>query len=214
MAAGYNPLILLPIGIISLVIGSLSIIAGFGGGVFLVPVLTVFFGISLKTVIGTVLLSLVFPAAIGSIGAWKRGEIDFRLAIMFEIPTIIGSIIGATITSSEIIPEFLLKLCFGLLAIFFSYNMLNKVRQQQKGITRSNGRFLRKLTAIPPIVTLENNNTVYTISIPVIASGGLIIGFLAGMLGVGGGWLKTPLSRPKFVRNIKSNTTSWSDHWK
>jgi uncharacterized membrane protein YfcA len=99
--------LLVTIGIVSLFVGTFSIISGFGGGVYLVPILTVFFHMPLKTVIGTILLVLVLPSSVGAIGAWRRHEINFKLAFLFETPTAIGAVIGATFTA--LVPDFFLK---------------------------------------------------------------------------------------------------------
>ncbi len=181
--------------LVAFIISTISIIAGLGGGVLLIPILTVFFGLPLKTTIGTVLISLFFPALIGAIGAWRNGNVDFKLGLLFEVPTATGAVFGAKTVHS--IPELYIKLLFGTIAILLSFQMIRNAKNTKNGnINKS--KFWNKIGGIKPTIHISKTNkegiqSEYDISIPSLIIGGFIIGFLAGTMGVGGGWIKTPL---------------------
>ncbi len=182
---------LLLIILLSFIIGISSILAGFGGGILLVPLITLFFDIPLNIIIGSVIISLWVPASIGAFAAWRRHEVDFRLGLLFETPTAIGAYFGATLVN--IIPHYVIQLIFSFLAIFLSFNMYRKGKCSHKDLECKESRFWKFWGKIPPVIEFRTNGSKYNVSIPTIIIFGLIIGTLAGMLGVGGGWIKTPL---------------------
>ena len=182
---------LLVIAFLSVLIAIFGILAGFGGGILLVPLISLLFDVPLKTVIGSVIISIWVTALIGFIGAWKRDQVDFKLGLLFEIPTSIGAVIGAKTTS--VLPEAVIELIFGGIALLLSYQMYQKAHRLKHQETMKESRFWKFLGELPPLVTFKTNSEEYKISISSLILAGLVIGFLAGMLGVGGGWIKTPL---------------------
>ena len=184
-------LLLFVICLLSLVIAVLGILAGFGGGIILVPFLTLFFNLPLKLVIGSVIISLWVPAFIGAFGAWRRNEVDFKLGLLFEVPTSLGAIIGAKVTT--ILPEVIIRLTFGGIALLLSYQMYKKASMLKKAVSLQDSKFWSFIGSIPPVVRFHTNDEEYCVSISSLLLAGSLIGFLAGMLGVGGGWIKTPL---------------------
>ncbi len=174
--------------LIAIAVASLSVTAGLGGGVLMVPILALMGGFPFPLIVGSVLISLTVPALVGSIGAYRRDEIDFKLAALFEIPTATGAVVGASLSVS--IDEGLLKLLFSVVAILLA----NEMRKRNKvGSELSKSRFWQKIGEIPPFMHLEKKGSTYRISLTSLIGGGFLIGSLSGLLGVGGGWLKTPL---------------------
>lgn len=173
---------------IAIAVASLSVTAGLGGGVLMVPILALMGGYPFPLIVGSVLISLTIPAFVGSVGAFRRKEIDFRLAAMFEIPTAIGAVIGANLSVS--VNEGILKLLFSLVAIFLANEMRKKNNPDHD---LSTSIFWKRIGEVPPFVVLEKRGATYRISLTSLISGGFVIGLLSGLLGVGGGWLKTPL---------------------
>ncbi len=256
-------LVLIVIGFLAAIIGVIGVIAGFGGGVLLIPLLVYGFGFPLKVVIGTVLVSLILESLIGTIGAWKKKKVDIKLALLFGIPKGIGAVIGAKLTTE--LSEQVLESVFGILALLLSYHMTRFTFQRAK--TRSLTKELmwelvallpfeiavviaimsgdcseklivlslaimalilsynlikyklrikedlkaekrlaegkeklpektslwRKVATIKPRLEVGTREYSYIISIPIMILGGMIIGAMSGMLGVGGGWVQTPL---------------------
>ncbi|MCG3219057.1 MAG: sulfite exporter TauE/SafE family protein [Candidatus Heimdallarchaeota archaeon] len=143
-------LLLISIGIIAIGVGTLGVLAGFGGGVLLVPILAIFFGYSMKVVIGTVLISLILVSIVGTIGAWRRKEVDLKLGLLFGIPKAVGAVIGAYLTTG--LPDYVLSLIIGLMALFLSYNMLIYLMIERGVIITNNNAFYWKAIALTPIL--------------------------------------------------------------
>jgi len=74
--------------------GVLGSLVGLGGGVFVVPILSVFFGIPLKTAIAASGVSVVVNSAAGASVYLRDGMPNIRLALLMLVPTTVGSIIG------------------------------------------------------------------------------------------------------------------------
>lgn len=178
---------------IALVIGSISVIAGFGGGVFLVPILAMFFPLEIYEIVGSVLLTLFIPALIGSIEAIRKKEVDFIVALVFSIPAGLGSFAGAYF--SEALNSFQVKLIISILALVLSISMFIKVLKVKfSGDTAVLGQKMwGKIAAIPPIIVARKGRYDYKISIPVFVIFGFLVGGLSGLLGISGGWIQSPL---------------------
>jgi uncharacterized membrane protein YfcA len=74
--------------------GVLGSLVGLGGGVFVVPILSVFFGIPLKTAIAASGVSVVVNSAAGASVYLRDGMPNVRLALLMLVPTTVGSIVG------------------------------------------------------------------------------------------------------------------------
>ncbi len=178
------------VAIIAVIIGLFSVMAGLGGGVLMVPVLALMNDYPFPVIVGSVLISLTVPTLVGSVGAIRRDEVDFRLAFLFEVPTAIGVVIGANLAVS--LNEGILKLIFAIVAFILSIELMKKLASRRQLLPRKSV-FWKKVGEIPPFLTLEKKGASYRISLTSLMGGGMIIGLLSGMLGVGGGWIKTPL---------------------
>jgi len=172
-----------PFGMFLSTVGTL---AGLGGGVFMVPVLVLVYAVPLKMAIAAVTFSLV-PASLLSTMFNVRGKnIDYFAAITLEIPTIFGTLLGAYLTG--ILPVKPMEMMFACFVAFMGYRIL-------KGKKRAEGEvsLLDKLNRIPPVIERSNGTTNYHAGVPALGIFGTVSGILAGMFGIGGGIIKTPV---------------------
>lgn len=172
-------------------VSAFGTLVGFGGGVFMVPLLVLAFGVELKVAVAAVALAL-FPAALlSTIANARRGMVDFRLGIIFEIPTVLGAAVGARLTG--ILDPNLLKLLFGMLVGSLAVRLLlARPPASQPGVS-SPAPFFSRVNLIRPQLSLQRPTGLYRMSLWLIVGFGLFAGTLAGMFGVGGGFLKTPI---------------------
>src|SRR5436309_11616435 len=83
----------------SLVAGFLGSLTGLGGGVVLVPLLTIFFHVDLRYAIGASLVSVIATSS-GSAAAYvKEGFSNIRIGMFLEIATTLGALFGAYLTA-------------------------------------------------------------------------------------------------------------------
>ncbi len=104
--------------ILGLVTGSASALFGIGGGVIMVPVLNLFFGLSIHEAVATSLTVILPTTLAGATFHKKFNNIDTE-AIKFLIPaSVIGAVFGAI--AANILPATTLQIAFGIFMILCS----------------------------------------------------------------------------------------------
>ena len=81
----------------SLLAGFIGALTGLGGGVVLVPVLALLFGVDIRYAIGASLVSVIATSS-GSAAAYVReGYSNIRVAMLLEIATTLGALIRSSL---------------------------------------------------------------------------------------------------------------------
>src|SRR6188472_2518057 len=89
----------------------LGALTGLGGGIVVVPMLTLLFHVDLRYAIAASLVSIIATSS-GAASAYVReGFTNVRVGILLEIATVIGALIGAALSSH--IPKSALAVLFG-----------------------------------------------------------------------------------------------------
>ena len=79
----------------SLVAGLLGSLTGLGGGVVLVPLLTLFFKVDIRYAIGASLVSVIATSSGAAAAYVKEGFSNIRIGMFLEIATTLGALSGA-----------------------------------------------------------------------------------------------------------------------
>lgn len=169
------PLALLLVGITA---GVLSGMFGIGGGIVIVPALTVLFGYELQNAVGTSLVVLIWPLSIFAVSAYYRaGLLDVLASVMLALGLVFGSFLGAEIALS--LPEATMQRIYGVFLIYVGWRFLEP----------------RKLLAERrnPIAPRAENSgdSVRAAWLPMLTVGALA-GVAAGLFGIGGGLVIVP----------------------
>lgn len=101
--------------LVGMVSGLTSGLFGVGGGLVMVPAMTLLMGMDIKRAIGTSLAVIIPTAIIGSYKHFTHGNVDWRTAAMLVPTAIIGSYLGAHLTT--LVPSGGLKRAFGAFII-------------------------------------------------------------------------------------------------
>src|SRR5678815_5169059 len=89
----------------SLVGGLVGSISGLGGGIVIVPVLTVFLGIPIQDAIGASIISVIAVSS-GAGSVYVKDRItNIRIAMFLEVATVAGALFGASILSRIVNPR-------------------------------------------------------------------------------------------------------------
>jgi uncharacterized membrane protein YfcA len=153
---------------------------GQGGGAFYVPMLL---ALSVPMyVAATTSQVLIMAVSFSSMLVFARAKtVDWKLVLLIEPPTNIGAFLGGYF--SPYFPTSLSKLSFAGVLLIGAYYMFRPPKatvQAPSGV--HHWRQWRSTTVAVP----------YTLNVLVLIPIMLLAGFIAGMLGVGGGLLKVP----------------------
>lgn len=163
-------------------VGSLT---GLGGGVIIIPLLTILLGVDIHYAIGTALVSVIATST-GSAAAYVReGVTNIRMGMLLEIATTIGAVVGALLAS--LTNPNVIAIIFGVVLIYSAGNSLRK--KQEHALKESSRLALAlKLNGTYPFKKQETHYGVKNVAGGFGVMG--IAGVLSGLLGIGSGALK------------------------
>lgn len=91
-----SEIIILFLGAISA--GLLGSLTGLGGGVIIIPLLTLGFGVPMHYAIGASLISVIGTSSGAAVAFVKEGFTNMRIGMFLEIATTAGAIVGALVS--------------------------------------------------------------------------------------------------------------------
>jgi len=167
--------------------GLIGAMLGLGGGVLLVPLLTLALGVPIRTAIAASLISVIATASASSTINLERGLVNMRLGMTLEVATSLGGLAGGLIAAA--LTQRQLFLTFGAtLALMGVVMALRSGRRNViADVSVEPGRLGGRLQ--------EGDRTyVYRIRrLPVALTASLVAGAISGLLGLGGGIIKVPV---------------------
>ena len=176
--------------IISIVVSSFGTLVGFGGGVFMIPILVIGFGVPINIAVGSVIIALLPSSIIATYFNYKNHTIDYLSGIYLEIPTIVGTLLGSLLTA--VIPIFISRIAFSVFLISFSSYTLFIFRVNHHTVN-SRKSFFTRLNKFGPGIIRKTSYGTYRMSYAILIFFGMLAGIGAGYFGIGGGFLKTPI---------------------
>lgn len=103
----------------SLAAGLLGALTGLGGGVVLVPLMTLVFHVDIRYAIGASLVSVIATSSGAAAAYVREGFSNVRIGMFLEIATTLGALFGATIAAR--VHTHILAIIFGLVLIYSAY---------------------------------------------------------------------------------------------
>ncbi|BEG98356.1 sulfite exporter TauE/SafE family protein [Bacteroides sedimenti] len=165
--------------------GLIGSMTGLGGGVVIIPLLTLGFHIDIHYAIGAALVASIATSS-GSASAYVReGITNMRLGMFLEIATTLGAVLGAAI--AVYMPTNAIAIIFGIVLIFSAAMTLRKKHDQTVVVGSAASKRLKLNGSYP---TVEGQKSYQLTNV----SGGFslmtLAGVLSGLLGIGSGALK------------------------
>ncbi len=165
--------------------GFLGSLTGLGGGVVIIPLLTLVLNVDIHYAIGASLVSVIATSS-GSAAAYvKEGITNMRLGMFLEIATTAGAMCGAIL--ALYIPTNYIAILFGAILIF---SAIISLKRKAEHITLQKSFLAEKLKLNSSYPTANG-----TVEYGVTRVGGgffmmLFAGVISGLLGIGSGALK------------------------
>ena len=177
------------------VVGFMSGLFGVGGGFLMTPLL-IFMGIPPSTAVGTESVQILGSSVSGAIAHSRKKNIDYEIGIFLLIGGIFGSTIGVILFNFlkesgniDLIINILYVIFLSIIGILMLIeSTISLVKHEEKVIRKKKKRSF--LDYLPLKLNFRHSGIYISIILPI--SVGIITGFLASLMGVGGGFIMVP----------------------
>ena len=172
---------------VSLAAGFLGALTGLGGGVVLVPALTLLLGVDIRYAIGTSLVSVIATSSGAAAAYVKEGFTNVRVGMFLEIATSAGALIGAFLAT--ITHTWLIAMIFGVALLFSASQSLPQGDRPRNPPCEPDGiaKTLKLFGSFPE----NGGRRSYAVRNAPLGFGVMgLAGVLSGLLGIGSGALK------------------------
>lgn len=170
---------------VSLLAGLVGSLTGLGGGVLLVPLLTLVFGVDVRYAAGASLLSVIATSSGSAVAYVKEGFSNLRVGMLLEVATTAGAIVGAALATR--LHAQAIGLIFGVVLLA---SVLVNLRKRQQQEVKSDP-LAEKLHLPSQYPGPDGQSRPYGVRrVPLAALVMFLAGNLSGLLGIGSGALK------------------------
>jgi uncharacterized protein len=226
--AHYTTMIFLVSIAIGLCAGLITGCIGAGGGFIITPALMAA-GVKGILAVGTDLFHIFAKAIMGTVIHKKLGNVSGKLAVAFLVGSAGGTFIGGFINKAlynidPLLSDTFISVIYAVLLGFLgTYAMMDFIKSSRGPAASGGGGHdahggpsgvtgtaikLQNLN-IPPMITFDEDLGGRKISGVIVALGGVIVGMLAALMGVGGGFVTFPMF--VYIFGVSSMTTVGTD---
>jgi uncharacterized protein len=186
-----GPMDVLVILLVSIVAGLVGALFGLGGGVLIIPFLTLVEGIPVPLAVGASIVSVVATSSASAATYVQDHLTNLRLGMFLEIGTVAGAITGAFV--AVFLPPSALFVLFGLILLYATIVMIrargtdfpdNVIPDRLSRILSLGSQY--EDHSLKRVVKYEVTRTPVTVLV------GYFAGIVSGLLGVGGGIINVP----------------------
>jgi len=174
------------IGLASLIAGFLGALTGLGGGVVIVPLLTLVFGVNIKYAIGASLISVIATSSGAASAYVKEGFTNIRIGMFLEVATTFGALLGAYIATKLSSP--VIAIIFGLILIHSSYLTIKRIGESP--LAQESDPLANRLRLDGTYPVAGGLESYHVQGVPVGFCIMFLAGSISGLLGIGSGALK------------------------
>lgn len=157
-----------------LIAGFFGSVLGLGGGVLIIPMLTLVFDIPMREAIGASLVCVIATSSGAASLYVKKRLCHIRLGMTLELATTLGAIAGGVIAG--LVEPRILYFLFSALLVYTAWTMFKKREQTTNPDETKTGEGSYEITRLP-----------------LGMGASFVAGNVSGLLGVGGGIVKVPV---------------------
>ncbi|MEO8030142.1 MAG: sulfite exporter TauE/SafE family protein [Gemmatimonadota bacterium] len=192
------------IGVGAFAAGLLGALTGLGGGIIVVPLLTLAFGVDVRYAIGASLVSVIATSSGAAAAYVKEGYTNIRVGMLLEVATTIGALAGVAVAA--LVSANTIEILFAFVLLFTAAQSL---RPQAEHLTGSSSPLAQRLRLASTYPTPTGLQQYEVRGVPL----GFLLMFLAGalsaLLGIGSGVVKVlAMDRAMHLPFKVSTTTS------
>ena len=170
--------------VVAVLAGLFGSMLGVGGGIIMVPMLTLAFGAPIKTAIAASIVCVIATSSVAQTVFVRRGMTNVRLGMALEVATSVGAITGGI--TAVLVDGRLLQVAFAAVLIYVAWQMRRRggdVKPKQTGVLEATYRD-----------PADGRLVTYGVERPRL---GFFLclgaGNVSGLLGIGGGAFKVPI---------------------
>jgi hypothetical protein len=179
--------------------GAFGSLLGLGGGLLIVPLLTLGFGLPLREAVGVSLVCVIVTSSASAGVYLQRRQANLRLGIVLELFTGVGAVVGGAI--AFLIDERLLAGIFAALLLYVAVTMVRAARKPASPPTPDEATPGIDEADLPDEDAITVDTDAGTLGLrperlhrmPVAAVASVGAGVASALLGIGGGLIKVPL---------------------
>ncbi|HET8909923.1 MAG TPA: sulfite exporter TauE/SafE family protein [Ktedonobacteraceae bacterium] len=193
----------------AVIAGVVGALAGLGGGVLIVPLLTLVFHAPIEYAVGTSIVAVIATSS-GAAAAYVKDRLtNLRIGMFLEIGTTIGAVCGALLAG--ILPANLLFILFGIILLISLLPLIFKLGEElPQGVKNDRLATLLNLSGSYPDQNLGREVSYQVTRTPLGLGMMYVAGLISGLLGIGSGTFKvlamdTVMRLPMKVSTTTSN---------
>ena len=166
--------------------GLLGALTGLGGGIVVVPMLTLLFHVNLRYAIGASLVSVIATSSGAAAAYVREGYTNVRIGIFLEVATTIGALVGAALAG--MVPTSALAILFGLVLL---YTAVRSMQSRLESVsTRDAHPWAQRLRLNGAYPTSAGMQSYAVQGVPAGFAIMFVAGTLSALLGIGSGVVK------------------------
>ena len=183
--------------------GLLGALTGLGGGVVIVPLLTLGFGIDFRYAVGASLVSVIATSSGAAVAYVREGYTNIRVGMLLEVATTVGALVGAGL-AAWIAPS-ALAVVFGLVLLGSAWF---SARPRPEHVVETPDPLAGRLRLDGTYPSLQGEKHYHVQRVPLGFGVMAGAGALSGMLGIGSGALKVLAMDQAMCLPFKVSTTT------
>ncbi len=166
--------------------GIFGALLGLGGGIFLIPAMTLLLNIPMHTAVATSIVAVIATSTAGATMNLERSIVHIRLAMILEVATVAGALIGGIMSNA--LSGFSLAKIFGVLLLLVALLIIFRLYTKNNNQQTTNG-----ILSSSYYDEATGKHIYYSVQhLPLSLIISFIAGNVSGLLGVGGGIFKVP----------------------
>jgi uncharacterized membrane protein YfcA len=188
----------------SFVAGLLGSVTGLGGGVVMVPLLTLVFGVDFRYAVGASLVSVIATSSGAAAAYVREGFTNIRIGMLLEVATTVGALLGAY--AANLVSTSVLSVVLGVVLLYSAYGS-SRPRPRDHIVPRTD-RIARRLRLDGSYPTDDGEREYHVEHVPLGFGLMMAAGALSGLLGIGSGAMKVLAMDQAMSLPFKVSTTT------